>query len=323
MVQQTQLPLPKAHKIVPEIVARWNRSKGRIDEMTRYLDGMNFPFAKGTPKQQLVMREFKKMAVNVCFMLKHCFPKKSPPVGKGYAAIQHHHKHLKISLKDVLFELASSYKLFNPIRGVVPYSPIRGNPERTENADDINMMVEEDLSEWMKEATAYVKERITPDSRYKLRKFITDEKLNRIRLDKTLFHLPKSHGSYVDARTGRRTIRGANAKERVIALNVMDRENDTPTAGKVSKVRKCPPRCILCCAINDPTNKGSKITQTTIYCSICLVSLCTKRIGNRKTTCFECFHQIQDLSEIQGNKDLSATKLSASKKRKSTDTEDK
>jgi hypothetical protein len=65
MVQQTQPPLPKAHKIIPEIIARWNRSKGRVDEMTRYLDGMNFPFSKGTPKQQLVMREFKKLAVNV------------------------------------------------------------------------------------------------------------------------------------------------------------------------------------------------------------------------------------------------------------------
>ena len=48
MVQHTQLPLPKAHKIIPEIVARWNCSKGRIDEMTCYLDGMNFLFAWGT-----------------------------------------------------------------------------------------------------------------------------------------------------------------------------------------------------------------------------------------------------------------------------------
>ncbi len=39
----TQLPLPKAHKFFSEIVARWNRSKGRIDDMTCYLDGMNFP----------------------------------------------------------------------------------------------------------------------------------------------------------------------------------------------------------------------------------------------------------------------------------------
>ena len=80
MVQQTQLPLPEAHKIIPEIIARWNRSKGRIDEMTCYLDGMNFPFARGTQKQQLVMREFKKMAVSICFRLKHCFPMKPAPV---------------------------------------------------------------------------------------------------------------------------------------------------------------------------------------------------------------------------------------------------
>ena len=50
MVRTTQLPLPKAHKLIPEFVARWNRSKGRIDKMTRYLDGMTFPFPKGTPK---------------------------------------------------------------------------------------------------------------------------------------------------------------------------------------------------------------------------------------------------------------------------------
>ncbi len=55
MVQQTQLPLPKAHKIILEIVARWNHSKGGIDEMTHHLDGINFPFAKSTPKQQLVI----------------------------------------------------------------------------------------------------------------------------------------------------------------------------------------------------------------------------------------------------------------------------
>ncbi len=103
MIQQTQLPLPKAHKIIPEIIARWNHSKGRVDEMTRYLDSMNFPFAKGTPKQQLIMREFKEMAVNVRFMLKHCFPTKPAPIGKGFTSIKYHHKHLKISMKDVLF----------------------------------------------------------------------------------------------------------------------------------------------------------------------------------------------------------------------------
>lgn len=85
MVQTLLLPLPKAHKLIPEIVARWNRSKGRVDEMTCYLDGMTFPFPKGTSKQQLVMHEFKKMAVNVSFILKHCFSPRPPPIGKGYA----------------------------------------------------------------------------------------------------------------------------------------------------------------------------------------------------------------------------------------------
>jgi hypothetical protein len=33
---------------------------------------MTFPFTKGTPKQQLVMSDFKKMAVYIRFMLKHC-----------------------------------------------------------------------------------------------------------------------------------------------------------------------------------------------------------------------------------------------------------
>ena len=33
--------------------------------------------------------------------------------------------------------------------------------------------------------------------------------------------------------------------------------------------------------------KIEEITQKTIYCSICQVSLFTERIGNRKTICFE------------------------------------
>ena len=37
---------------------------------------------EGTPKQQLVIREFKKMAVNVSFILKHCFSPRPLPVGR-------------------------------------------------------------------------------------------------------------------------------------------------------------------------------------------------------------------------------------------------
>ncbi len=138
-------------------------------------------------------------------MLKHCFPTKPAPIGKGFASIQLHHKHLKISMKDMLFQLATSYKLMNPIRGIVPGSPSM-NITGKHAEDDIDVKIAAEDSQWTKTAIAYVKERITPDSQYKLKKIIDDETLNGIRLDKTLFHVPKSHGSYVNARTGRRTI---------------------------------------------------------------------------------------------------------------------
>ena len=123
MIQTTQLPLPKARKVIPKIVARWNRSKGRIDEMTRSLYSMNFIFTKGSAKQVLVMREFKKMAINVGFILKHCFPIEAPPHGSGYSMIQRQSHRSEFTMKDVLYQPASSYKLMNPIRGVIPVSP--------------------------------------------------------------------------------------------------------------------------------------------------------------------------------------------------------
>ena len=44
MVLKAGLPLPAALKILPAIVVKWNRCKGRIDEMTRHLDDMIFKF---------------------------------------------------------------------------------------------------------------------------------------------------------------------------------------------------------------------------------------------------------------------------------------
>jgi hypothetical protein len=133
------------------------------------------------------------MAVNVCFILQHCFPARPPPTDKGYSPVQSHHKHLKISLKDILFELAISYMVINLIRGIVSSSCYvgKGNVNRTE--DKIDKQLEIGNTEWQKEATKYVKDGITPESCYKLKKFVNDEILNRIHLDKTLFHIPKSH----------------------------------------------------------------------------------------------------------------------------------
>ncbi len=128
-------------------------------------------------------------------------------------------------MKDVLFQLVTSYELMNPIRGIVPGS-LSMNITGINAEDDIDVKIAAEDSQWTKTAIAYVKERITPDSQYKLKKFIDDETLNHIRMDKTLFHVPKSHGSYFDARTGRRTIKGAIAKERVMSSNEKANGND-------------------------------------------------------------------------------------------------
>jgi hypothetical protein len=287
--------------------------------MTRYLDDMTFPVPKGTPKQMLVMREFKKMAVNVRFILKHCFPARVPPTGKGYLAIQNHHKHLKISMRDVLFELATMFKILNPIRGIVPNSPITQESVDVPSEDDIDKHLTNANSDWQKKAANYVKDKITPDSRYKLKKFVDDEMLHKIRLDKTLFHIPKSTGSYVDSRTGRLTANGKRAKEKQVpAKGDNDDEDDSP-GPMARKIRNCPPKCIVCCAIADPKDKNTKISQTTIHCSLCLVALCIKKKGNRKASCFEIFHQIDDLNRLRGRVETTSdatVEESLSKKRK-------
>ena len=132
MVETTGLPLPRVKKIIPRLIVKWNCCKGRIDEMTRFLDEMMFVFRRGTPKQLLVMREIKKMVLSVGFSKKHCFPKKPIPKGKGYGAIMAHLWQIRESVKDVLHKLASTYKTKNPITGIIPGTPVKGS----ESADD-------------------------------------------------------------------------------------------------------------------------------------------------------------------------------------------
>ena len=50
MIEKAQLLLPRAKKIIPAVVAKWNCCKGCIDEMTRHLDETDFIFRRGTPK---------------------------------------------------------------------------------------------------------------------------------------------------------------------------------------------------------------------------------------------------------------------------------
>ena len=180
-------------------------------------------------------------------------------------------------MRDVLFELASTFKILNPIRGMVPGSPFMQKAVEHTSEDEIDKHLDNANSDWQKNATKYVKDKIRPDSRYKLKKFIDDETLNRIRLDKTLFHIPKSHGSYVDCRTGRLTTSGRRAKEKLFPAR-REAGNDDESPDQVArKIRKCPPKCVVCCAIADPKDKDTKISQTTIHCSLCLVALCIKK----------------------------------------------
>ncbi len=113
----------------------------------------------------------------------------------------------------------------NPIRGIVKGSPYKTTDVTEQSDDDIDRQIEADNGEWQKQALKYVRERIFPDSRYKLKKFMEDEQLNKIRLDRTLFHLPKSQGSYVEARTGRVTADGSKAKENCILQEVIEMMN--------------------------------------------------------------------------------------------------
>ena len=62
----------------------------------------------------------------------------------------------------VLFELATSYKLTNPIREVVPDSHFGINTEIVDSDHEIDIKITGEYSQWMKTATGYVKECITP-----------------------------------------------------------------------------------------------------------------------------------------------------------------
>ena len=59
-VNTTKLSLQCAIQILLHIITKWNGCKGWIKEITFFLDGMNFLFSKGSPKQMLVICELKK-----------------------------------------------------------------------------------------------------------------------------------------------------------------------------------------------------------------------------------------------------------------------
>ena len=65
-------------------------------------------------------------------------------------------------------------------------------------------------------------------------------------MDKTLFHIPKSHGSYIDSKTGRPTSIGKKAKEKMFQVQGETKETEGSMDQVLKKIRRCPPRCVLC-----------------------------------------------------------------------------
>ena len=219
-VRKAQMPLPKAKKIVPVIVSTWNRRKGRIDEMTRKLDEMHFDFAKGTPKQKLVLREIKKLALSVYFAKKHCFPSKPIPTGQGYTKIQVHMNNLgrEFVMKEVLYKLCTTYVIINPARAL-PLVP--GAIElNDEDSEEDATLARRGIAAWQKKAVLITKE--IEKKRNKLALFANSAELNRIRTDTRLNH------------TQRSTARGTPAEKRVISRG---KTKAAESAQKRSKVR--------------------------------------------------------------------------------------
>ena len=218
-VRKAQMPLPKAKKIVPVIVSTWNRRKGCIDEMTRKLDEMHFDFAKGTPKQKLVLREIKKLALSVYFAKKHCFPSKPIPTGQGYTKIQVHMNNLgrEFVMKEVLYKLCTTYVIINPARAL-PLVP--GAIElNDEDSEEDATLARRGIAAWQKKAVLITKE--IEKKRNKLALFANSAELNRIRTDTRLNHTQQS------------TARGTPAEKRVISGG---KTKAAETAQKRSKV---------------------------------------------------------------------------------------
>ena len=268
-VRAAQLPLPHAKKILPVVITMWNRAKGRIDEMTRHLDSMLFDFSKGTPKQRLVIREIMKLALSVYFAKRHCFPSKTVPKGQGYTKIQSHLWHLGkgFTVKEVLYQLATTYTVRNKILGRKLGSPMPG----TEDSDDGvgSSLTQREISSCQSKAFSYV--RSIREKRNKFKLFCKDETLAHIRTDRRLIH----------------TIVASHANSSV--------KKNKPTKEGAKTYNY--PRCVLCTAL-----VGSPYAKHSAYaCRTCGVALCIKRDGQKKKSCFEKWHSVSNIEGLLKN----------------------
>ena len=182
------IPLPRAKRIVPSIVARWNKGKGPVDEMSRYLSTLHFLVAQLGPKPILILREIKKIALGAFLAKKHCFP--TTPVNRtlGFSRIIRKQSRFDGSLNDFFKELAQSYTCFNPMEGMIPASPTSpGTASLDWDEQDSLNMGQNRTTQWQFDACAKCKS----IGRNRLSLFSKNDLLVRIRLDKNLNHNPR------------------------------------------------------------------------------------------------------------------------------------
>ncbi len=97
--------------------------------MTCILDGMNFPLSNSLLKQELVICKLKKKVITTAFAMKHCFPTKPTPIGKGFSAIQSYHWHNTLKLWDFLYNLTTNYLPYKTTHDIKPSLSLQKLPE--------------------------------------------------------------------------------------------------------------------------------------------------------------------------------------------------
>ena len=271
------------------------------------------------------MREFKKIALSVYFTKKHCFPSKQMPKGKGYTKIQSFLWNLPkdFSVKEVLFKLATTYTIINPVLGLTPRSPLKdGTTCEICSDNDIETTTGRGMSTAQTEAAAYVG--TIENKRNKFKLFCNDAMLDRIRLDSKLDHTQRSIGvgssgkklkeqvaakaqsSKKRKQTGYKDDRKTKNKKRKQAGSKGTTVRVKPSTGRISS-----PRCVLCVA----TIGGAEASQTMYRCTTCGVHLCIVPKKNRRYSCFDKWHNVKDLSSL--TKDATVTPKLKQKTKKS------
>ena len=226
-----------------------------------------------------------KLALSVYFSKKHCFPSKEVPKGQGYTQIQSHLWHLgkSYTMKEVLYQLATTYTVRNKISGLIPGSPMPGKS----NDETLTTLTQRGLSSW--QSTALDHTLGIQQKRNKFKQFCINEVLDNIRKDYRLNHSIVPFDSVCGVTKGND---GSEKKKQVKNYNY--------------------PRCVVCSAL-----VGSiQALKSAFACRTCRVVLCIKPRGQNKKSCFEKWHSVKKLEGLLKNNSTKPNQVRSLPKRK-------